>query len=166
MDFLGSLHPKIIHFPIALFFVYTLLETVGLILKKEIFTKAAFIILVLGLIGALGAVLTGNQAEEIWKNWTSTSKHLLEEHETYATITLWYFFGLAILRTMFVINVEIKKKFSKHVTKMKIGFVVLALAGCYFVYETGEHGGKLVYKHGVGTSIDKQSGQIQNEDGD
>ncbi len=166
MDFLGNLHPKIIHFPIALFIIYALLETVGFIFKKEVFTKAAYIILVLGIVGAFGAVLTGHQAEEAWRNWTSESKFFLEEHETYATITLWYFFGLAILRTMFVINVEIKKKFIKHVMKMKIGFVVLALIGCYFVYETGEHGGKLVYKYGIGTSVDKSSGQIQNEDGD
>lgn len=166
MDFLGSLHPKIIHFPIALFIVYTLLETVGFIFKKEIFTKAAYIILVIGIIGAFGAVLTGHQAEESWRNWMSPSKYLLEDHEKYATITLWYFFGLAILRTMFVINVEIKKKFSEHLMKMKIGFVVLALIGCYFVYETGEHGGKLVYEYGVGTSVAKQPGQFQNEDGD
>ncbi len=166
MDFLGSLHPKIIHFPIALIIVYTLLETVGLIFKKEIFTKTAYIILILGILGAFAAVLTGHQAEDMWRNWTNTSKHLLEEHETYATITLWYFFVLTILRTMFVINVEIKKKFNQHVMTMKIGFVILALLGCFFVYETGEHGGKLVYKHGVGTSIDKQTEQIQNEDED
>ena len=163
MDFLGSLHPKIIHFPIALFIIYTLLEIVGLIVKKEIFTKSAYIILILGILGAFAAVLTGNQAEEMWKNWTNVSKLLVEEHETYATITLWYFFGLTILRTMFVINVEIKKKFNQHVMKMKAAFVVLALIGCYFVYETGEHGGKLVYQHGVGISVDKQSEQIQNE---
>ncbi len=165
MEFLGSLHPKIIHFPIALFIVYTFLEIVGLVFKKDIFTKAAFIILILGVLGALAAVLTGNQAEEVWKNWTGASKNLLDEHETFATITLWYFFALLILRTIFVINVEIKNKFIDHAAKMKIAFVILALAGCYFVYETGEHGGKMVYKHGVGVSTEKQTPQNQIEKG-
>lgn len=166
MEFLGSLHPQIIHFPIALFTVYTFLEIVGLVFKKDIFTKAAFIILILGVLGAFAAVLTGNQAEEAWKQWNSISKELLEEHELFATITLWYFFGLLVLRTLFVINVEIKNKFIKHATKMKIAFVILAFAGCFFVYETGGHGGKMVYKHGVGISIEKQTQQNQVEDGD
>lgn len=166
MEFLGSLHPKIIHFPIALFIVYTFLETVGLIFKKAVFTKAAFIILILGIVGAFAAVLTGNQAEEIWKGWSSSSKSLLEEHETFATITLWYFFVVAILRTMFVINVEIRNKFHEHASKLKMGFVVLALVGCYFVYQTGEHGGKLVYKHGVGVSVKPavEQNNIKDED--
>ncbi len=166
MEFLGSLHPKIIHFPIVLFIVYTFLETIGLLFKKELFTKAAFIILALGILGAFTAVLTGHQAEEVWKNWNKASEHLLEEHETFATITLWYFLAVAILRTMFVINVEIKNKFREHATKLKIGFVVLALVGCYFVYQTGEHGGKLVYKHGVGVSAKPavEQNNIKDED--
>ncbi len=111
-------------------------------------------------------MLTGHQAEESWKNWNDVSKHLLEEHETFATITLWYFFGLTILRTLFVINVEIRKKFSKHIMKMKIAFVILAVAGCYFVYETGEHGGRLVYEYGVGVSADKPADENQSIDED
>lgn len=166
MEFLGSLHAKLIHFPIALFIVYTFLEMVGVIFKKEIFTKSAFIILLLGILGAFAAVLTGNQAEEIWKNWNGASEHLLEEHETFATITLWYIFAVAVLRTMFVINVEIKNKFQQHATKLKMGFVALALVGCYFVYQTGEHGGKLVYKQGVGVSVQPEVEQNNMKDED
>ena len=166
MEFLASYHPQLVHFPIALFIVYAFLETVGLLFKKEAFTKAAFIILILGVLGALAAVLTGNQAEEAWQYWNTVSKDLLEEHETYATITLWYFVGVLILRTLFVINVEIKNKFVAYAAKMKIGFVLLAIAGCFFVYETGQHGGKMVYKHGVGVSIEKQSRQIPVKDKD
>jgi len=166
MEFLGSLHPKIIHFPIALFIVYTFLEASGFLLKKEVFTKAAFIVLILGMIGAFAAVLTGHQAEEVWKNWNTISKPMLEEHETFATITLWYFFGLLILRTFYVINVEIKNKFREHTKKMLLGFVILALAGCFFIYKTGEYGGKMVYKQGVGVSIEQQGNPINLEDED
>jgi uncharacterized membrane protein len=166
MEFLASFHPKIIHFPIALLVVYTFLEAVGLIFKKDVFTKAAFIILILGVLGAFTAVLTGQQAEEAWKNWDVRSKHLLEEHELFATITLWYFFALLILRTLFTINVQIKNKFIEHKTKMLTALVVLAFAGCYFVYETGEHGGKMVYKYGVGISNTNQTPQNQLEDED
>ena len=49
---------------------------------------------------------------------------------------------------------------------MKIGFVLLAIAGCFFVYKTGQYGGKIVYKHGVGVSIEKQFRQIPVKDKD
>jgi uncharacterized membrane protein len=62
-----------------------------------------------------------------------------------------YFFALLIVRTFLAVK-------NKFVDKIKIIFVILAIVGCYFVYETGEHGGKLVYKYGIGTDIIKSKG--------
>jgi len=166
MEFLARLHPQIVHFPIALFFLYTFFETAGLLIKRDVFTKAAYLMLILGMIGAVAAVLTGNQAEETWKNWNLASHNLLELHESFATLSLWYFLALLILRTFFVINVELKNKFSNHSFKMKFGFVLLAFIGCYFVYQTGLNGGKMVYNHGVGVSVNKELKQNQMIDED
>jgi uncharacterized membrane protein len=46
----------------------------------------------------------------------------------------------------------LKKKFTGYI---KYIVVLIALVGCYFVYQTGEHGGKLVYKYGLGTDLKK-----------
>ncbi len=152
MEFLASLHPKIIHFPIVLFIIYTLFEFLGAVTKKDFFSKSAHLLLFLGVLGAIAAVLTGNQAADVASSWEKQGAiiqfHAISEHEDLANITLWFFAALLVLRTATVL----KKKFTGYV---KYIFVVAAIVGCYFVYETGEHGGKLVYKYGLGTELKK-----------
>ena len=150
MEFLASLHPKMVHFPLALLITYSFLEILGAIFKKETISQAAYIILLLGIIGAIGAVLTGNQADEIAEMWFDKDVNiplgLISQHETYATISLWFFAVVLILRTYLII----KKKF---IGTIKYIFVLLSIIGCYFIIQTGLKGGELVYKHGVGTEI-------------
>ena len=152
MEFLANLHPQVVHFPIAFLIIYAVLEIVGVVSKKEFFTKTAYLFLFLGVLGALVAVLTGNQAESIAHQWEKAGAiinfHAIGEHEDYANITLWYFFGVLILRTFFVV----KKRLT---INAKYLFIVLALVGTYFLYETGLHGGKLVYRYGIGTDLKK-----------
>ncbi|PIW69215.1 MAG: hypothetical protein COW08_08365 [Ignavibacteriales bacterium CG12_big_fil_rev_8_21_14_0_65_30_8] len=159
MEFLAGLHPKIIHFPIVLLLVYVVLEILSAITKKEAFSKAAQITIILGVVTTLFAVLTGHQAEEIASKWEDAGARipfkLIGEHEEFANITLWYFAGLLVIRTVLVL----KKKFT---ITFKYIFVLLALVGYYFVYQVGDHGGKLVYKHGVGTEIIKP--EIKSKD--
>jgi uncharacterized membrane protein len=144
MEFLAAFHPKVIHFPIAFLMGYFLIELLGIVFKKEFLSKTAHLLLFLGVLGALAAVLTGHQAEEAFEYWNKQSAALLEEHEMYANLTLWYFTGLLILRTF----VAFRKKF---IGIVQYVILVLALVGIYFVFQTGEHGGKMVFDHGVGT---------------
>ena len=157
MEFLAGLHPKIVHFPIVFLVCYVVLEIISAFTKKEVFAKAAHITLFLGVLTAFLAVLTGHQAEEIASKWDDAGAIIpfkaIGEHEDFADLTMWYFFGLLVVRTLLVL----KKKFTINV---KYLFVVLALVGSYFIYETGEHGGKLVYKYGVGTELKKS--EIEN----
>ncbi len=163
MEFLADLHPTIVHFPIALLMTYVLLETIGAIFKKNYFTNTAYIVLILGLLGSIAAILTGEQAAktaEMWnnlgtKNGVIIPSGLIDDHETYATITLWYFAILTVLRTIFVIQFIARKKSQNIFNKVRYGFVVLAIIGAFFVYETGGHGGQLVYRIGVGTDLIK-----------
>jgi uncharacterized membrane protein len=151
MEFLAAFHPKVVHFPIALLLTYTLLETIGAILKKDLFSNAAYILLILGVLGAIAAAQTGEQAEHVFENWTKASADLLEEHEKYANLTVWLFSFLLVIRTAFTILVQVKKKYTTKGDMLKYLFVLIAFIGCYFIYETGEYGGKMVYEHGVGT---------------
>lgn len=150
MEFLAKLHPEIIHFPIAFLLGYALFEILGIFLKNEFLSKAAHLLLFLGVLGMIAAVLTGNQAKDIAhkisKTGISISFKAISEHEDYANITLWFFAALLVLRTMAVI----KKRFSGLI---KYLFIILSLIGSFLVYETGEHGGSLVYKHGIGTEL-------------
>jgi uncharacterized membrane protein len=156
MEFLAQFHPKVVHFPIALLLLYVLLESIGIIFKKEFYQKAAHLVLFLGVLGALAAVLTGEQAEEAFEYFNKASGELMEKHEYYANLTIWYFAILLVLRTVAVLG----KKFTGIITYV---FLVLALTGVYFVYWTGEMGGDMVYKHGVGTQYKIQMEEMEDE---
>ena len=152
MEFLGSLHPMVIHFPIVLLLLYVVLEISGIVFNKEEIQRGAFVILILGVIAALVAVLTGNQAEELAERTMRPDFNFPEEvlhaHEWYATITVWYFVLVLILRTYMVI----KKKF---VGRIRYIFVIFAVVGAVLVWSTGEEGGEMVFEHGVGTELMK-----------
>lgn len=149
-SFLGDIHPKVVHFPVALLTTYSLLEIVGIIFKKEFISKSALLLLCLGVVTAFFAVLTGNQAFANFLFWTGESKALLNEHQTYATYLLWFSVLVCALR----IYIVVKKKF---IGAIKYFFILFALAIIFLVYETGTHGGNLVKKYGIGTEIYKSS---------
>ena len=150
MEFLAGLHPRLVHFPIALFIFYFFLEAFGIFLKKEYLTKTAYIVLAAGVITALAAVLTGNQAQDVTrqvlKNNYETFSSSINLHQEFATFTLWYFFAVLFLRTYLMV----KKKFNSN---LKYIFIGLGLIGCYLIYVTGVYGGYLVFKFGIGTQL-------------
>ena len=151
METLASFHPKVVHFAVALLLTYVLFEVLYLIFKKDFLNKSATLILFFGVLGAIASLLTGNQAyhyaEYLFDTYdVKIPLGLIDEHEEYAKITTFWFVGILIIR--FFLNV--KNKFKGWI---QIVVLLLALAGTYFVYETGEHGGQLVYKHGVGTKV-------------
>jgi uncharacterized membrane protein len=153
MEFLAQFHPKIVHFPIAFLLIYVLLEITGVFSKKEYFQKTAYLFLFLGVLSAVAAVITGNQAAGIASRLEDKGViiplGLISEHEEYATINLWYFTGVLVLRTFLVL----KKKFKGIYHYI---FIVIAIAGAYLIYQTADYGGKLVFEHGVGTEIQKE----------
>lgn len=149
-EFVAQFHPKIVHFPIALFLLYALFELLGAVLKKDFLTKAAALLLGLGVLSALVALYTGNQALAYVSVVDGSDvgpvpmKHLTE-HEEWANWTTWYFAALLGLRVLYILFVVIKKKFPALLYSAKYAFVVLALAGGYLVFRTGHEGGEEVY---------------------
>ena len=146
MEFLANLHPQIVHFPIAILFTYALFELIGVVMKKGFYQKAAYLLLILGVIGAFFAVLTGNQAFASYQYWNNSSKELFEYHQTYANITIWFFTVLLVVRTFLLV----KKKFNGII---KYFILLLALFGCFLIYQSAKYGGDLVKKFGVGTDL-------------
>jgi len=143
MEFLADLHPKIVHFPIAFFTLYIIVELIYFATKNLFANKLAAILLVIGVITGIGAVLTGNMAS---KEVLDTYKYVLEEHESWASMTQWYFTLLLVFRFFLIFKNEFtgyKKSF----------FLFLVIFGLLMIFKTGEYGGKLVYKYGVGTEM-------------
>lgn len=150
MEFLTNLHPVIVHFPIAFFAAFFLLEAVSFFMKNEMVFNWATFTLGAGVVTSLLAVITGNQSHEYLKPVLKTKpvivEQLINSHEQFATFTLWFFTAIFVLR----IYLLLKKKFSP---KWKALFLVFAIVGLYFVYQTGTLGGKLVFDFGVGTKL-------------
>ncbi len=150
MELLANLHPVIVHFPIAFFVAFFLLEAVSFFMKKEMIFNWATFTLGAGVVTALLAAITGNQSHEYLKPVLKSKPVLVEQlisnHEQFATITLWFFVAIFALR----IYLLLKKKFS---VKWKAVFLILVLVGMYFVYQTGILGGTLVFDFGVGTKL-------------
>lgn len=136
MEFLASIHPKIVHFPIAFLMLYPLMELLFIFTNKDFFSKAAFLFLTIGVVGALFAVLSGNQAFELVKNWTAEGKDVFNNHQTYANLTVWFYAILLVVRYFLFV----KKKLNRTVISV---IFVLSLLGGYFVYQAGNYGGKL-----------------------
>lgn len=149
MEILSRLHPLVIHFPIAFLFLYILFEVTNLFLKNIHLKKFSILILFFGVIGGIVAVLTGNQAFQLLatQNWlTQYHIYIIEQHEYYASLTMWYFFAILVCE----IYTFLKNK--KEIRRQYL-FVIFAIIGLYFLYQTAEIGGILVYKLGIGTDL-------------
>lgn len=149
MELFIELHHKIIHFPIALLFIYPFVELMSFFVKKEFFSFTSLVILIIGVIASLLAVLTGNQAANALSNSSDEIKILFENHQTYANITVWLFTAILFSR----IYLQIKKKYSG---LLKIILLIISFAGCYFIFQTGDYGGK--------TAHSRSAGVIQNSE--
>lgn len=134
MEFLAELHTKIIHFPIAFLMLYPIFEFLFLITKKDFYIKSAFIFLLIGVIGSFFAVLSGNQAFESVKNLV-LNKEIFYQHQLYANITVW--FSTILLASRYFLYVKRKLNI-----KIIFVFLILSILGSYFVYQTGNYGGK------------------------
>lgn len=145
-NFLAEIHPNVVHFPVALLTTYSILEITGIIFNKEFIAKSALLVLCLGVVTALIAVLTGNQAATNFIHWTDGSTALLNNHQAGATYLLW----VSSIVCGFRIFAAIKKKF---VGWIKYVFVVFAIVILFIVYKTGSYGGDLVKKYGIGTDF-------------
>jgi len=155
MEELAGLHPHIVHFPIALLITYSFVELFGIIFKKDFASKSAYLVLCVGIFFAFLAALTGNQALEIHNDWNEINIPVVENHQLYANLTIWYFSALLILRTVLII----RKKFNG---AWKYIFLILLPVGVYFVFRTGNYGGELMHKFGVGTEINSDKLKIHD----
>ena len=152
----SHIHPMIVHFPIALLIVGFLADAVGVILKKEFFSKAGFYLLILGTLGVVAAYISGNIAGDGITE-AGSLKQALETHEDAATLTLWLMVGTALIR----IALQFTKKY---VGAFRWVALLLFLVGVLSIARTGYYGGELVFKHAAGVQFNLGSFDSQFND--
>lgn len=161
-------HPLVVHIPIAFLMIYSLFEIVTtLFFRKRWFSflwTKVFLLLV-GVLGAQGALFTGEMAEDL--NEGILSRKILHTHEEWASFTAGLFWIIFIIYLIIIITQKpfFKEKIDRLVQKSKyinLFFGVLKTIGNFFlkykilivlasviglvsVSVTGALGGALVY---------------------
>jgi uncharacterized membrane protein len=133
-------HPAIVHYPIALISIAALFGMISLFKKKEFFKEVAFWNLLLGVIGAIAAVLTGLIEEQ-------TLAHNEDIHQILAKHKFTGF-SLLILSFAFLTWLWVRK--NKFGNKEYTLWVVLLVVSTAITFYQGYLGGKMVFEHGAG----------------
>jgi uncharacterized membrane protein len=148
----NSLHPLVIHFPIALLFVAPFFVGMSIVFSssRKCFAVSAFCLMFFGIMGAIVAVLTGEAAGELVER-TGEISAVLERHQSLAELSRNLFVGLCLLFGVIAFVPEMVKKSlsSKAYFFACGGFVVLYLVALSVLILAAHQGGMLVHKFGV-----------------
>lgn len=146
-----NVHPIFVHFPIALLVSAFAIETLALFFKKPAWHRFSLIHLILGTLGAVGAVLTGRQAAVLAKH-SFEIHEVMERHESVGYIVL----SLAVLLLGW--RVMTQDRLTGRTRWVAWGLLGLICGIMAF----GAHlGGRLVYEYGVGGAYGRQASQIE-----
>jgi uncharacterized membrane protein len=131
IEALAPFHPAIVHTPIALIIFGAVFELMGRALDNEWWRKAAFAMLIVGVLGAFLAVSSGGPAGD---------------HEEIAKISLWL--GIAAVLTRALAG-------RMGAARAAVGALALLLhlGAATTVGIAGYRGGRLVFEHGAGVRV-------------
>ena len=140
-----NVHPLVVHFPIALLFAAVLVDAAALVVRRRFpgVRYAAVGLYALGAVAAVVSFLTGRAAAD-GLDLPTTAIAAVGEHADWALWTVWAFgiYGLVRLAAAFW---EKDGRLAVH-----LALFLLGAAGLVLVFETAEHGARLVYDLGVG----------------
>jgi uncharacterized membrane protein len=134
------LHAALNDLPTALLVTAVLFDLLASISRRVIYRQVAFWTLLVGVLGAGAAVISGLQAEEHIAHGEAVHQ-LMGTHEDLALITLGVFAVLALWRL-------IREK--RMASAERAVVIALSVGGVGLVMATGFYGGKLVFEHAAG----------------
>src|SRR3954465_7346361 len=100
-QFLGTLHPKLVQFPLVLLFVGLLFDAFGAFRNMPRARWAGLFCSGIGTVGLLFAFICGIYAE-VWAGRSGVPQHPIELHELMANVAGWGFVLLLGWRGFFV----------------------------------------------------------------
>jgi uncharacterized membrane protein len=143
----SPLHPALVHFPIVLILLGTLVALVAIFVRRWHLAWIAAALLGFGAIGAVTAAWTGNGEKEIVGEMNASADQLLDQHEDWGERTRNAAIVAALLAIGAAASVRRLPAFSRLASVIT---ACAALGASCCVAITGHYGGQLVYKHGAG----------------
>ena len=140
-----NIHPLVIHFPIAFLILAFGANIITFFVSDKWWDelKNTFLYLI-GTVSAIAVYYTGKAAADSIFLPTE-AQSVLNNHADWALWTVWFFGIYAVLRIAFHWLKLLDRKM------MRVLLLAIATPGIFLLYETGEHGGELVFGYGAGT---------------
>ena len=158
---LEGMHPIVVHFPIGILLIAWLPILVGVIDKKRrnAWFASAFMLLLVGTIGAFAAVFTGEATEETVGTTSQLIENAIHEHEEAAEMARNLFIAttivfLAVWLTLAKINEKKKAMVAVAGGALVVAFYAVASLA---LANAGHLGGVLVHQHGIHAPITAQA---------
>ncbi len=148
---LPNLHPLLIHFPIALFMIALCFDFGALIFRRQTwFDRAAATLYFLGVMGGIASYFAGLQAADLLGESTPVIEAAINSHSDWAFKTL-LVFGVLLLGRLLLAWIQ-RNEMELGLLPWRATLLIVALVGQYMLFQTGDRGGALVYRHGVGVA--------------
>jgi uncharacterized membrane protein len=145
-DWAPNIHPMVVHFPIGLLVFAIILDLMQWIPRLgDTLGRTTLILYAAGTLGSIAAFWTGRLASETVQV-SVQAQTVMSDHDDWALYTTIFFIVFTLIR----IGLYFAGRDRGRV--LRVMFSVAALAGMGMLWQTGELGKKLVYKHGVGLS--------------
>lgn len=143
---MGTFHPEVVHFAIALLVVGVLLRAVSLAGRPAFVGPTAATVLTLGSLAAFAAAYTGDAAHGPIEQMPGL-RPAVESHEQWGE---WVRNIFAVVLLIEIVGLALRPPKRRYAL---IASTVVGIVGLGALYEAGEHGGEIVYAYagGIGT---------------
>jgi len=151
MPDIAVFHPQIVHFVIAFLIGGVSLRIVSLFARSSWVGPAATAMILFGALATIPAVQSGTEAHSVAERIPGARPAVME-HEEWGERTRDLFLVIAAIELVALVLARNPDR-QKLARGARMVSAAVGLMGLFFVYETGEHGGRLVYGYagGVGT---------------
>ena len=146
----NPLHPALVHFPIVLILLGTVVAVAAVMIRRWHLPWLAAVLLGMGALGAVAATWSGEEDAEGDKGRSAQAGQVLEEHEEWGERAR----NLALLAAAAAVTAAMLRRFPKASTGVAVLTALAAVGASFCVAEAGHYGGKLVYEHGIGVNLD------------
>lgn len=139
IQMLYPIHPKLVHFPIALIISAMGLQGLGCLLRKDSLRNGAWLMFILGVLSVLVVVWSGLlEADRLHLHHP-----VLTLHKQFAFAAMWL--SLGVFPFLWILR-------SKNMMIFQLVFLVVLIIISSLLGLAAHQGGRMVYEYGVGVS--------------